>query len=154
VSVVARASGPANTPLCRLLQVDYQVRSVVRIGQTGVRHAIADDDLLRTGDELVEGLHRPGDAAVFHGCRIAEVRDFGGLAAEQAVQAWTDAILALHERVAGGTFVKFLFPARGITIGARRAGRGHQANVQTTRSRRNVTLLIMTPTGRDCGRSA
>jgi len=72
VSVVARASGPANTSLCRLLQVGYQVRSVVRIGQTGVRHAVADDDLLRIGDELVEGLRRPGESALVENIDMAQ----------------------------------------------------------------------------------
>src|SRR5262249_21141682 len=68
VSLVARALGPANTSLCRLLQVDYQVLSVSRIGQTGVRHTVADDDPLWIGDERVKGLRRPGDATAFHGC--------------------------------------------------------------------------------------
>ena len=60
--------GSLDTSLCRLLQIGYQVRSVGRIGQTGVGHAVADNDLLRISNEFVESFCRPSDAAAFHGC--------------------------------------------------------------------------------------
>jgi hypothetical protein len=62
ISIVRGAS------LCRPLQISYQVCSVARIGQTGVWHPVARDDLLCIGDEFVDSLRGPSDATAFHGC--------------------------------------------------------------------------------------
>src|SRR4051794_9307126 len=58
--------------LKRLDQISNQVRARGRVGHSGERHAVAGHDRLRIGDELVERLLAPGDAAPLQRRRIAE----------------------------------------------------------------------------------
>ena len=82
--------------------------------------------LLRVGEERIERLNRPGDAAALHRRRVAEVRHLASLAVENAVQARPDAVLARLGRMARGAFLEQLFAMRRIALGMCRADRCQQ----------------------------
>jgi hypothetical protein len=99
-------------------EIGDQIGAVTGIGHAGIGHAIAGHQSLRIGDEFVERLRRPDDAAALDGRRIPEIRDLAGSALKDAMQARPDIVGAGLELVAGGAILKTGFATRGIAVGA------------------------------------
>src|SRR5262245_14119476 len=99
--------------LCRLTQIREQMEAI-DVYHAGIEHALVGHDLLRIGDERVERLRRPGDAAALESRRIAVIRKLAGLAAEDPVERGPDAVYAALDRMAGDAFAEPLLAAREI----------------------------------------
>src|SRR3954465_11679724 len=85
--------------LKRLDQISNQVRARGRVGNAGKRHAVARDHGFRIGNEGIDRLLGPDDAAALERRRIAEIAALPCLAAEHAMKIGANALLALFERV-------------------------------------------------------
>jgi hypothetical protein len=71
----------------RFQQIGDQVGARVGVRHPRIGHAIGGHHLLRIGDEGIEGLRRPADAAAPDRGRVAEIRQLAGLALEHAMEA-------------------------------------------------------------------